>query len=385
MIATTEQAREEGREPPFGGAMSENASPFIDMAPETYSGVTSNLSRFTKFLSDPQIKAATATSSFSMTDLTGAGQDRPTTLYLVIPPDRVETQRTWLRLMITAGMQTFKRKPPGSKYRCLFLIDEFPALGKIEGIKEAIATMAGYGVDFCLIVQSLVQLKELYGDAYNDILSNCAYKWFCNINDLTTAEYLSKTLGKKTIRIKNKGENKGSSYGDKSHSRSEGESISYSETGRDLLTPDEVLNLGKGTAILLTPSTFPNYLRPIDYWDLQAAFDDFREVAPTMYWPLFYDLNPYIPPERQQRSKATLGTKQQPAPAGQPTRSNYNPSTYSPARPTATPLATPPVSPGRPINLSTYAPKGPEAAPEDPPKKSQYNPNTYAPKDPSED
>ena len=61
------------REPPFAGRSSENAAPFVDMAPETYSGVMSNLARFTKFLSDPQIKAATATSSFSMTDLTGAG------------------------------------------------------------------------------------------------------------------------------------------------------------------------------------------------------------------------------------------------------------------------------------------------------------------------
>lgn len=384
MIAAAELALEEGREPPFAGAMSENAAPFIDMAPETYSGIQSNLARFTKFLSDPQIKAATATSSFSMTDLTGAGQDRPTTLYLVIPPDRVETQRTWLRLMITAGMQTFKRKPTGSKYRCLFLVDEFPALGKIEGIKENIATMAGYGVDFALIVQSLAQLKDIYGDAQNDILSNCAYKWFCNINDLSTAEYLSKTLGKHTIRIKNKGENKSTSIGDKSHSRSEGESVSSSETGRELLTPDEVLNLGKDTAILLSPGTYPDYLRPVDYWKLPETFAHFRTACPTMYWPLFFDLNPYVPAEKQARSTATLGTVASPS-AGHPTRSNYNPSADSPTGPPAAPAEPKPAAPSRPINLSTYAPKGPEDAPEQPPKKSTYNPNTYSPKDPADE
>ncbi|HMD68002.1 MAG TPA: type IV secretory system conjugative DNA transfer family protein, partial [Chitinivibrionales bacterium] len=186
----------------FEGAIRENAATFIDMAPETYSGVISNLGRFTKFLSDPQIKAATSSSSFSMTDLTGAGKDRPTTLYIVIPPDRVETQRTWLRLMITAGMQTFRRKPPGAKYRCLFLIDEFAALGKLD---ISIATMSGYGIDYALILQNMAQLREIYGDASNDIVSNCAYKWFCNINDPSTAEYLNKTLGKKTVRTKNKG------------------------------------------------------------------------------------------------------------------------------------------------------------------------------------
>ena len=68
-----------------------------------------------------------------MGDLTGAGKDRPTTLYLVVPWDKMDIQKTWLRLMISIGMHTFKRKPPGARYRCLFLIDEFPALGLLPG------------------------------------------------------------------------------------------------------------------------------------------------------------------------------------------------------------------------------------------------------------
>jgi len=90
----------------FGGAIQENAASFIDLAPETYSGVISNLNQHTKFLSDPQVKAATATSSFSMDDLART----PTTVYLVIPPDRVATQRTWLRLFITAGMHAQQKE-----------------------------------------------------------------------------------------------------------------------------------------------------------------------------------------------------------------------------------------------------------------------------------
>jgi len=361
----------------FDGAIRENAATFLDMAPETYSGVISNLGRFTKFLSDPQIKAATATSSFSMSDLTGAGQNRPTTLYIVIPPDRVETQRTWLRLIITAGMQTFRRKPPGAKYRCLFLIDEFAALGKLD---ISIATMSGYGIDYALILQNMAQLKEVYGEASNDIVSNCAYKWFCNINDLSTAEYLSKTLGKHTVRVKNKGENKGTSVGDKSHSRSEGESVSYSETGRELMTTDEILNMGNSNAILLSPAPHPYYLIPVDYWKLQDAFESLRKEYPTLYWPLYYDLNPYIDPSKQARPEAPRKAVPQ-----APTNSNYNPAAYSPKEPPAAPSTIPPAAPSRPINLSTYAPKGLEDAPEQPPKKSNYNPNTYAPKDPADE
>jgi type IV secretion system protein VirD4 len=338
----------------FDGAIRENAATFLDMAPETYSGVISNLGRFTKFLSDPQIKAATATSSISMSDLTGAGQDRATTLYIVIPPDRVETQRTWLRLIITAGMQTFRRKPPGAKYRCLFLIDEFAALGKLD---ISIATMSGYGIDYALILQNMAQLKEVYGEASNDIISNCAYKWFCNINDLSTAEYLSKTLGKHTVRVKNKGENKGTSVGDKSHSRSEGESVSYSETGRELMTTDEILNMGNSNAILLSPAPHPYYLIPVDYWKLQDAFESLRKEYPTLYWPLYYDLNPYIDVSTQARPEKPRAAVPQ-APTEPPARSNYNPGTYSPAGPSAAPPVAPkPAAPSRPINLSTYSPK----------------------------
>src|ERR1022692_1657006 len=116
----------------FGGAIRRLAAPFLDMPDVTYGGVMSHIAQAIAFLTDPQIIAATTSSSFSMADLTGAGKDRPTTVYLVVPWDKVDIQKTWLRLMITAGMHTFKHKPPGSKYRCLFMIDEFPALGKID-------------------------------------------------------------------------------------------------------------------------------------------------------------------------------------------------------------------------------------------------------------
>ena len=123
------------------------------------------------------------------------------TVYLVIPPDRIDTQKTWLRLVLAAGMHTFKRFPfaerPG--HRCLFLIDEFAALGRLEDLPRDIATMSGYGLDLALVVQGLDQLKDHYREAQGAILSNCSYKWFCNVKDLDTAKWLSEALGKKTV------------------------------------------------------------------------------------------------------------------------------------------------------------------------------------------
>jgi type IV secretory pathway TraG/TraD family ATPase VirD4 len=235
----------------FEGAIREHAAPFNYLADETYTGVMGILGARTKFLSDRRIKAATATSSFSMADL----MKGPTTVYVVIPPEQRELQRTWLRLIITAAMQTYKYGAAGNVTRCLFLIDEFQALGHLDELPHGIATIAGHGMDFALVVQSIDQLKQVYGDAHATILSNCAYQWFCNINDLQTAQYLSQALG------------------------------SGGGTGAGL-TPKEILNLGRDTAILLAPGDKPHYLRTVDYWDLPSAFGP----------PLEYDPSPYHEP-----------------------------------------------------------------------------------------
>ena len=296
---TTEYVARMAASRAFGGAIRRLSSPFLDMPDVTYGGIMGHIAQAVAFLTDPQIVAATAKSSFSMRDLTGYGKDRPTTLYLVVPWDKIDIQKIWLRLMITAGMHTFRRKPPGSRYRCLFLIDEFPALGRIEDMPREIAGMSGAGVDFALVVQGLSKLKDVYGESHADIIGNCAYKWFCNVNDLQSAEYLSKTLGQRTVRTTSRGENTGHSRSPSGHSSSEGENISYSETGQPLLRPEDAMNLGSDTAILLAPNSRPHYLRPIDYWDLPEAFAMFREANPYLYWPLYYDYNHALDPSKR--------------------------------------------------------------------------------------
>jgi len=174
----------------------------------------------------------------------------------------------------------------------MILMDEFPALGRIEDMPRDIATMSGYGIDFTLIVQGLDQLKDIYGAAAGTILSNCAYKWFCNVNDLESAKYLSDTLGKQTVRTVGRGENQNEGPG----GAGKGESVNYGETGRPLLMPDEVLSLGRDVAIVLNPEGRPHYVRPVDYWQIPEAFASLAATYPKLYWepPLAWDDNPYF-------------------------------------------------------------------------------------------
>ena len=78
------------------------------------------------------------------------------------------------------------------------LLDEFPAIGKLEVLEKGIGYVAGYGMKMMLILQSLDQLFKIYGKE-NGFLSNCQAQIFYTSNDETTANYVSKLLGKETI------------------------------------------------------------------------------------------------------------------------------------------------------------------------------------------
>lgn len=288
----------------YHGAVKEMVSQYIDLAPETYSGIMSNLSENTKFLSDPRVKESTATSSFSVRRLL----EEQVTIYLVIPHERIETHATWLRLIISAAMQGIKSRDKRVKphHRCLFMIDEFGSIGHIADIPRDIALMSGYGLDFALIVQGLDQLKDHYGEAKDTILSNCGYKWFCYINDLSTARYISDSLGNATVQTVSKSQTSGHNPG----GASSGSSTNYGEMGRPLLTPDEILNLGREAAILLSPVSYPRYLRPIDYWQLPDIFAHLKAEYPRLYWepPFQYDPNPYAPGAQSEQKKKSAGS-----------------------------------------------------------------------------
>ena len=78
----------------------------------------------------------------------------------------------------------------------LFLLDEFPRLGKIEEITDGLATLRGKKITICPIIQSLAQLDLIYGTAARRVIAdNCAYKAILNATDVDSQEYFSKLVG----------------------------------------------------------------------------------------------------------------------------------------------------------------------------------------------
>ena len=253
----------------FRGAMRKFVGPMVKIADDTWSGIIGNLSDSLQFLTDDLLVEATDHSTFSLVDLTNPG----TTVYLVIPDEQLKNNATWVKLLMAAVSRTFKTHKPGAKgRRAMFLIDEFPTLGQMDTFVEDIGLISGSGLDYTIAIQDLNQLETLYGRASGTSLSNGGWKWFSNVQDLRTAEYVSKMLGTKTQATESR------TVGEKS-------STSYGETARPLMTPDEVMALGKAGAIVFRPGHRPHLLQPWDYWGLRSRFAGLMQQKPDYPMP----------------------------------------------------------------------------------------------------
>lgn len=138
-----------------------------------------------------------------------------------------------------------------------FLLDEFANIGTIPEFDQKLATMRKYEISCTIIIQALSQLKSMYEKEWEVIVGNCDELLFLGGSDATTLEYISKKLGKETIRTRNSTRNFGSKGG--------GSSESYNITGRELMTPDEISYMDNEDCILFIRGIHPFFGKKYDY------------------------------------------------------------------------------------------------------------------------
>lgn len=133
----------------------------------------------------------------------GKGGSGNQDLYISFPQNKMGQAQTWLRLVLTAFMRDNMARPP--KTPVLYLLDEFPQLGKFNIIVKNAAYLRGFHVRFWFIAQNIGQLKANYGDAGKQtIMENCDVRQFFNVTD-ETAKYVSDKMGKDEDIIKDLG------------------------------------------------------------------------------------------------------------------------------------------------------------------------------------
>jgi type IV secretion system protein VirD4 len=240
------------------------AREMLNKAHNELSGVVSTAMSFLGLYRDPIVARATSRSDFKIRDIMNA--DKPVSLYLVVPPSDLSRTRPLVRLMLnqicrgTTGVETTHDEKP-YKHRLLMMIDEFPALGRLEFFETSIAFTASYGVKCYLIAQSLNQLDKIYG-LHHSILDNCHVRVLFSTNDDRTAKRTSELLGQKTQSRKKVNHSGRATRIILNHI-----SIGDEEVGRPLLTPGEVSTMPSSDALILVGGLPPIYAKKIRYYE----------------------------------------------------------------------------------------------------------------------
>jgi type IV secretion system protein VirD4 len=236
------------------------------------SGVLSTAMSFLGLYRDPVVAEVTRRCDWRIADIVGARQ--PTSLYLVVPPSDIARTKPLIRLILNqiGRRLTEDLNAKGNRHRLLLMLDEFPALGRLDFFESALAFMAGYGLKAFLIAQSLNQIEKAYGPN-NSILDNCHVRVSFATNDERTAKRVSDALGTATEMraMRNYAGHRLSPW--LGHLM-----VSRSETARPLLTPGEIMQLPPTDEIVMVAGTPPIRAKKARYYE-DRRFRD-RIMAP---------------------------------------------------------------------------------------------------------
>ena len=225
------------------------------------SGVLSTAMSFLGLYRDPVVAEVTRRCDWRISDVVGG--ERPTTLYLVVPPSDINRTKPLIRLLLNqiGRRLTEDLQAKGDRHRLLLMLDEFPALGRLDFFESALAFMAGYGLKAFLIAQSLNQIEKAYGPN-NSILDNCHVRVSFATNDERTAKRVSDALGTATEMkaMKNYAGHRLSPW--LGHLM-----VSRSETARQLLTPGEIMQLPPSDEIVMVAGIPPIRAKKARYYE----------------------------------------------------------------------------------------------------------------------
>ncbi|WP_315755871.1 conjugal transfer protein TraG [Bradyrhizobium sp. SZCCHNRI2007] len=256
-MMTTPHLGEQGAHP----VVASTARELLNKSENERSGVLSTAMSFLGLYRDPVVAQVTCRCDWRIADLIADG--RPTTLYLVVPPSDISRTKPLIRLVLNQIGRRLTEELHASdrRHRVLMMLDEFPALGRLDFFESALAFMAGYGIKSFLIAQSLNQIEKAYGPN-NAILDNCHVRVSFATNDERTAKRVSDALGTATEMraMKNYAGHRLNPW--LGHLM-----ISRQETARALLTPGEVMQLPPSDEIVMVAGMPPIRARKARYYE----------------------------------------------------------------------------------------------------------------------
>lgn len=222
----------------------------------TYSTVFSKISLF----QDPLIAEATAYSDFSIDDFVNS--KNAISLYLIVPYNHIARIAPVFRMLITFMIKKFSDGTTNAnsvklKNPCLFLLDEFPVLGYFPDIALNAGILAGYGVTFFIVSQSISQIVDVYGENH-PFLAHCKTKIIYAPGEYKDAHSLSETIGTRSVLLDNKSANIGNMGSS---------NLSSQEISVSLINADELMKLDFSNCIVLLEGKPPYKGKKVVYYE----------------------------------------------------------------------------------------------------------------------
>ena len=225
----------------------ENVAVFVNMTPETFSGVYANAVKETHWLSYPNYARLVSGDSFSTDDLAKGDTD----IFIALDLKVLEAHPGLARVVIGSFLNAIYNRYGEVTGRTLFLLDEVARLGYLRILETARDAGRKYGIMLTLIFQSIGQMREAYGgrDATSKWFESASWISFSAINDPDTADYISKRCGDTTVEV----DQTNRSSGMRGSSRARSKQLS----NRRLMLPHEVMRMRLDEQIVFTAGNAP--------------------------------------------------------------------------------------------------------------------------------
>lgn len=257
----------------YGGIIAASANALSDAGQETYGNILVTVREYLQWLKLPQVRRLSESGSaaegtdVNLEDLAIDASGPGMVLYLCAPASDIRgTMAGYFRLLTIMALAVFEDLQPKLQVPCLLILDEFPALGRIEVIQVAAGLMRSMGVRLALIAQDTGQLR-IYDNPEAFIgASTCL---FMGGGHLETLSYIERAAGIRTIRRKVPGGGQGRDRYDMKD-----EPVVRAQ--------DAKLLMGRGNIIVIRPFDRPLITRRTRYFDYMPVnvFDadrDFKE------------------------------------------------------------------------------------------------------------
>lgn len=175
---------------------------------------------------------------------------KPTTVFIILPPNRIVTHAPWVRLILTNILQDLMRDTRDIKVPTLLAIDEYPAFARDGGfplIERNLPMMREYGLMPWILAQGLPQIQRCHPQDWETIMGNAGICQYFAPQELTTSKWVSEICGQATATQISASQQHQKTAGQPA---SKSESVSVSQIPIPLMLPQDIRAMHEGFTLV---------------------------------------------------------------------------------------------------------------------------------------